>query len=88
MADQWYYANEQEKLGPFSSAQLKELALIGQLAPATDTELPDLSGPLTVRIFAVAHGPRDALASRTAVARVGPRLPNGYSLLAWDSEDE
>ncbi len=33
MPDQWYYANEQEKLGPFSSAQLKELALIGQLAP-------------------------------------------------------
>jgi len=33
MADKWYYANEQEKLGPFSSAQLKELATIGQLVP-------------------------------------------------------
>ena len=33
MADKWYYANEHEKLGPFSSAQLKELATIGQLVP-------------------------------------------------------
>jgi len=33
MADQWYYASDQEKLGPFSSAQLKELAAIGRLAP-------------------------------------------------------
>ncbi len=33
MADKWYYANDQERLGPFSSAQLKELATIGQLVP-------------------------------------------------------
>jgi len=33
MADQWYYAIDQERLGPFSSAQLKELATIGQLVP-------------------------------------------------------
>jgi len=33
MADQWYYASDREKLGPFSSAQLKELAAIGRLAP-------------------------------------------------------
>jgi GYF domain 2 len=33
MADQWYYAIDQERLGPFSSAQLKELATIGQLIP-------------------------------------------------------
>jgi GYF domain 2 len=33
MADKWYYANDQEKLGPFSSAQLKELATLGQLVP-------------------------------------------------------
>ena len=33
MADQWYYASDQEKLGPFSSAQLKELAVVGQLSP-------------------------------------------------------
>ena len=36
MPDKWFYANDQEKLGPFSSAQLKELAIIGQLVP-TDT---------------------------------------------------
>ena len=33
MADQWYYANDQQKLGPFSSGQLKELAATGQLVP-------------------------------------------------------
>jgi hypothetical protein len=33
MPNTWYYANDQEKLGPFSSAQLKELAVIGQLVP-------------------------------------------------------
>lgn len=33
MTDQWYYAIDQERLGPFSSAQLKELASIGQIAP-------------------------------------------------------
>jgi hypothetical protein len=33
MADKWYYAIDQERLGPFSSAQLKELATIGQLVP-------------------------------------------------------
>src|SRR5260370_27621389 len=33
MADNWYYANDQERLGPFSSAQLQELATIGQLVP-------------------------------------------------------
>ena len=27
-------------------------------------------------------------ASINAVARVGPRLTNGYSLLAWDTDEE
>jgi hypothetical protein len=31
MADNWYYATDGKKLGPFSSAQLKALAAAGQL---------------------------------------------------------
>jgi len=34
MADNWYYATDQKKLGPFSSAQLRELAGAGQLLPS------------------------------------------------------
>jgi hypothetical protein len=34
MADNWYYATDERKLGPFSSAQLKELAAAGQLLPS------------------------------------------------------
>ena len=36
MADQWYYAKGEKKLGPFSSAEFKELADSGRLLP-TDT---------------------------------------------------
>lgn len=32
MADQWYYARGREKVGPFTAAQLKQLARSGQLA--------------------------------------------------------
>lgn len=34
MPDNWYYATDEKKLGPFSSAQLKELAGAGQLLPS------------------------------------------------------
>jgi hypothetical protein len=36
MADMWYFAKDQRKLGPFTSAEFKELADTGQLLP-TDT---------------------------------------------------
>jgi hypothetical protein len=36
MPDQWYYKHDAEKLGPFSSAQLLELATAGKIQP-TDT---------------------------------------------------
>jgi hypothetical protein len=36
MPDQWFYAHDAEKLGPFSSAQLLELATAGKIQP-TDT---------------------------------------------------
>jgi GYF domain 2 len=33
MADQWYFAWDNQKFGPFSAAQLKELAALGRLQP-------------------------------------------------------
>jgi hypothetical protein len=36
MPDQWYYKHDAEKLGPFSSVQLLELATAGKIQP-TDT---------------------------------------------------
>ncbi len=33
MADMWYFAKDQKKLGPFSSAEFKELADTGQVLP-------------------------------------------------------
>jgi hypothetical protein len=36
MADQWYFASDNEKFGPFSAAQLMEAAALGRLRP-TDT---------------------------------------------------
>ncbi len=36
MADQWYYAKEGCKVGPFSGRELKELAACGVILP-TDT---------------------------------------------------
>jgi general secretion pathway protein K len=62
------------------------LTLIGQRAPTAAPVPPDLTA--TVRIHAAAQGPGNALVTRTAVARVGPALPSGYTLLAWDNGDE
>ena len=33
MADQWYFAWDKQKFGPFSAVQLKELAGLGRLQP-------------------------------------------------------
>jgi hypothetical protein len=33
MADRWYYASDQQKLGPFSAVQLKQLAVLKTLRP-------------------------------------------------------
>jgi len=64
------------------------LAIAGQLAADAGATPSGSSGLLTVRIVVTAQGPGNALATRIAVARVGPRQPNGYSLLAWDSDEE
>jgi general secretion pathway protein K len=61
------------------------LALLGQKTPgnvAPPTAPPNM---VTARIHAAAQGPGNALVTRTAIARVGPSLPNGYILLAWEN---
>jgi hypothetical protein len=39
----------------------------------------------TVRITALASGPGNAHVVRTAVVRIGPTAPQGYTVLAWGS---
>ncbi len=48
----------------------------------------DNSGVLTARISATARGPGNAVANRMAIARVGPSVPRGYTVLAWESNAE
>jgi general secretion pathway protein K len=50
-------------------------------SPANQAPL-DLS---TVRITALASGPGNAHVIRTAVVRIGPTAPQGYTVLAWGS---
>jgi len=66
------------------------------LAEATGT-VPDLaplhatadnSGVLTARISATARGPGKAVANRIAIARIGPEIARGYTMLAWGSNME
>jgi general secretion pathway protein K len=51
------------------------------VSPANQAS-PDLS---TVRITALAFGPGNAHVIRTAVVRIGPTAPQGYTVLAWRS---
>lgn len=53
--------------------------------PSPALAIADPSGVLTARISATAHGTGNAVANRIAIARIGPRLPHGYALLAWES---
>jgi general secretion pathway protein K len=46
------------------------------------------AGALTARISATAHGPGKAVANRVAIARIGPGIPHGYAMLAWESNME
>jgi general secretion pathway protein K len=43
---------------------------------------------LTARISAAAQGPGNAVANRLAIARIGPGVPRGYAMLAWESDSE
>jgi len=64
------------------------LALAGQLAPISGPSPQGAQDRFTVRIRALAQGPRNALATRTAVGRIGPELGKGYALLTWENSDE
>jgi general secretion pathway protein K len=48
----------------------------------------DASRVLTARISTTAHGPGNAVTSRLAIARIGPGVPRGYAVLAWESNAE
>jgi general secretion pathway protein K len=65
------------------------LALLGPPAAGiTRTALPAVSDTMTARIRATAQGPANAIATRVAVARIGPSQPNGFTLLAWENAEE
>jgi general secretion pathway protein K len=59
------------------------LAVTGDTGPTLGAAPSGAFDMVTVRIHATAHGPGNASVSRTAVARVGANLPQGYTLLAW-----
>jgi general secretion pathway protein K len=48
----------------------------------------DNSAVLIARISATAHGPGNAAANRLAIAHVGPNVPRGYAILAWESNPD
>jgi general secretion pathway protein K len=39
----------------------------------------------TVRIVVIAHGPSNAVVTRTAIVKLGPAQASGYAIVAWDS---
>jgi general secretion pathway protein K len=64
------------------------LALSGETGPMLGASANGAIDMVTVRIHATAYGPGNARISRTAVARVGTNLPQGYTLLAWYGGDD
>jgi general secretion pathway protein K len=64
------------------------LALLGPPAPGIRAALPGASDTMTARIHATAQGPANAIATRVAVARIGPSQPSGYTLLSWENGEE
>jgi general secretion pathway protein K len=72
---------------PVVAAALAEAARTSP-APSLPLGAADNSGVLTARISATARGPGNAVASRIAIARLGPGVPHGYVLLAWESNAE
>ena len=65
---------------PVVTAALARIAPTSQAVVARNQPAQNL---LTVRIKAIAIGPGNARATRSAVARVGAVVPGGYSMLAW-----
>ena len=67
---------------PIVAAALATIPQLGQAAPPASPAPTDL---LTLRISAVAVGSGNARATRVAIVRVGPSLPQGYVVLSWGS---
>jgi general secretion pathway protein K len=77
-----------ERADPIVAQAMAEAARLpapGNLLPQTIAGNPAL---VTARITAAARGPGNAAASRVAIARVGPAIPHGYVLLAWEDNAE
>jgi general secretion pathway protein K len=66
------------------------VAEAARTSPGAGGGLPqaDTARIVTVRISATATGPGNAVASRTAIARIGPGVPRGYALLSWETSAE
>jgi general secretion pathway protein K len=68
--------------GALADAAKTSPAVALPLAPVSNSEV------LTARIIATARGPGNAVATRLAIARVGPGVPHGYAMLAWANNIE
>jgi general secretion pathway protein K len=68
---------------PVVAAALAEAAKTSP-APALPLSPAGNPGVLTARISATVQGPGNAAATRFAVARLGPGVPHGYVILAWE----
>lgn len=65
---------------PLVAAALAQISPISQAPAPANQPLADL---VTARIKASAFGPGNARVTKTAIVRVGPALPGGYTVLAW-----
>jgi general secretion pathway protein K len=65
---------------PLVAAALAQISPLPQAPAPANQPLPDL---VTARIKASAFGPGNARVTKTAIVRVGPALPGGYTVLAW-----
>ena len=72
---------------PVVAAALAEAAKTSPV-PALPLAAADNSSVVTARISAAAQGPANAMATRLAIARIGPGVPRGYAVLAWESNVE
>jgi general secretion pathway protein K len=69
---------------------VRALAEANRTSPVVPLTLPigDNSAPVIARISAAARGPGNAVANRIAIAHVGPTVPRGYAMLAWESSPD
>jgi general secretion pathway protein K len=72
---------------PVVAAALALTSTVGSSPASQPVVQPGQASPdnLTVRITALASGPGNARATRTAVVRTAVTLPQGYAVLAWGS---